>query len=271
MTGISLKNALKNGERIYGTAIISPSPHWPDAVKQTGLDFVFLDTEHIALSRETLAQMCQVYSGLGLPSIVRIPSPDPYEACKILDGGATGILAPYIESVDQVKALVGALKLRPLKGKKLQSVLDEGEAIEPTLQKYIDARNENAILLINIKSAPALDNLDELLAVPGLDGVIIGPHDLSCSLGIPEEYQNPMFKDAVEKIIDGCLSAGLAVGIHLSESPQLQIDWAKAGVNIIMHSSDISIFSQALKSDVDIMRAALGDKGAAKEMQQKII
>ncbi len=98
MNGKELLNVLKDGKRIYGSAIISPSPHWPDVVKQAGLDFTFLDTEHISLDRETLSQMCHSYSALGLPPIVRIPSPDPFEVCKVLDGGTTGIIAPYIKS-----------------------------------------------------------------------------------------------------------------------------------------------------------------------------
>jgi len=271
MTGKTIKDTLKKGGRIYGSAILSTSPHWPNAVKQTGVDFVFLDTEHIALGRETLAHICHIYSALGLPPIVRIPSPNPFEASKILDGGAAGILAPYIESAEQVKALVGAVKLRPLKGEKLKSILEQSEVLKSPLKEYINSRNENAILLINVESVPALNNLDNLLAVAGLDGIIIGPHDLSCSMGVPEEYHNPKFKKAVQKIIDATLNAGLAVGIHLSETPQMQIEWAKAGVNIIMHSSDIAIFSKALQSDIDTIRVALGEDVDRVKIHQKTI
>ena len=80
MTGKEFKSKLRHGERLYGSAILSSSTHWPRAVKQTGLDFVFLDTEHITLGRETLSNMCLLYAALGLPPIVRIPSPYPYQA-----------------------------------------------------------------------------------------------------------------------------------------------------------------------------------------------
>ena len=88
MNGKDLLNLLNDGKKIYGTAVVSSSPMWPFAVKQTGLDFVFLDTEHTPIDRTILAGMCQMYKALGIPPLVRIPSPDPYEACKVLDGGA---------------------------------------------------------------------------------------------------------------------------------------------------------------------------------------
>ena len=271
MNGYELVQHLKNGNRIYGTAILSNSALWPSAVKSTGIDFVFLDTEHVPLGRETLAQMCQVYKSLGLPPLVRIPSPDPFQACMALDGGAVGILAPYIESVEQVKALVGATKLRPLKGNKLTSLLADRSKMNEVLGRYITDRNKNNILLINIESLTAVENLDHLLAVPGLDGIIIGPHDLSCSLDIPEAYQNPLFKKTVRTIIEKSRMRGLPVGIHLSEAPELQIEWGEAGANIILHSSDISLFGTLLKKDIAQIRQALGDDRETSAQRKTII
>ena len=114
MTSKRLRAALHSGARIYGTLIVADSPRWPAQVARIGLDFVFIDTEHIALDRGRLSWMCQTYAALGLVPIVRIPSPDPYAATMALDAGAAGIVAPYVETVAQVKALHGAVKLRPI-------------------------------------------------------------------------------------------------------------------------------------------------------------
>ena len=255
----SLKKKLISGKRIYGTAIISPSPIWAKVVKQANLDFVFLDTEHIPLGRETLSNMCTIYSALGISPMVRIPSPDPVQACTALDGGATAILAPYIESVEQVKALVGAVKYRPLKGKKLQQILDGNEIPDEKLKNYIDERCKNNLLFINIESKPAIENLQALLSVPGLDGVIIGPHDLSCSIGLPEEYTHPVFEKTVTKIIKKCNKRNMGIGIHLSEGPEQQVKWAKAGMNIILHSSDISLFGKILNQEILTIKTKLKD------------
>ena len=124
MTPVELRRKLHAGDPVFGTLIVSPSPQWPAVVRGCGLDFVFIDTEHIALDRGELGWMCQTYSALGIPPLVRITSPDPYEATVALDGGAAGVIAPYVESPKQARALRGAVKLRPIKGHKLQSMLD---------------------------------------------------------------------------------------------------------------------------------------------------
>ena len=93
---------------------------------------------------------------------------------------------------DQVQALKGATKLRPLKGKKLERAL-QGKPIESELESYIKTNNRGNGLVINIESTDAMENLDDLLSVQGVDAVLIGPHDLSCSLGVPEKYDHPDF------------------------------------------------------------------------------
>jgi 2-keto-3-deoxy-L-rhamnonate aldolase RhmA len=272
MDGKEFVNRLKKGKRLYGTAILSPSPLWPSAVKRTGVDFVFIDTEHIPLDRTTLARMCQVYRAYGLPPLVRIPAPDPQEVYKVLDAGASGILAPYIESAEQVRQLVGAVKFRPLKGERLKEALQNQDSLEAGLKEYLRDYNKGHFLIINIESVPALEKLEELFSEPGLDGAIIGPHDLSISLGLPEQYDDPRFEDAVRKIISKAREKGLGAGIHLSESAELQIKWAKAGANIILHSADITLFQQRLKEDITDIRRALGEQeGGVKEEKDLIV
>ena len=175
MDGEEFLDCLRKGRRLYGTAVLSPSPLWPSAVKRTGVDFVFIDTEHIPLDRTTLAQMCLAYKGCGLPPLVRIASPDPHEARKVLDGGASGILAPYIESPEQVRELVGTAKLRPLKGERLREALQNQDSLESKLKDYLRDWNRGNFLMINVESVPALERLDHILAEPGLDGVITSP------------------------------------------------------------------------------------------------
>src|SRR5262245_6295159 len=190
MTGREIIQALHEGRYVYASAIVAMSPLWPSLAKQTGIDFVFVDTEHIPLDRQTLSWTCQTYQALGLPPVVRIPCNDPFEACKVLDAGAAGVIGPYVETADQVRDLVGAVKLRPLKGRRLREALRNGGTLEPALRDYLEQRNGDKVLIANIESMPAIEALDEICAVPGLDAVLIGPHDLSCSLGIPEQYQH---------------------------------------------------------------------------------
>lgn len=260
MTPEEIKESLQTGRRVYGTLIVSPSPKWPLAVQNTGIDFVFIDTEHIAIDRTTLSWMCRMYREIGTPAIVRIPSPNPYEACKVLDGGACGIIAPYVESVDEVKELVGATKYRPLKGHRLKKSLNTSGEVDYNLKKYIEKFCNGNILIINIESQPAVENLDQLLSVPGVDGVLIGPHDLSSSLGIPEEFDNPLFDRTVRKIIEKARKHHVGVGIHFWSDIKMEISWVKAGANLIIHSSDDIIFAAGLRKDIQTIKKNLGDQ-----------
>src|SRR5262245_53674007 len=229
MTGREIIKALHEGRHVFASAVVGISPQWPELAKKTGIDFVFVDTEHIPLDRQTLSYLCQTYQALGLPPVVRIPSPDPFEACKALDAGAGGIIGPYVETADQVRDLVGAVKWRPLKGRRLQEALSDPRTMEPELRDYLEKRNGDKILIVNIESVPAIASLDEISSVSGLDAVLIGPHDLSCSLGIPEKYDHPKFDEAVRTIFRVARKHNVGAGIHFWTNIDQEIAWAKAG------------------------------------------
>ena len=266
-----LGKALRNGQRVYGCLITSTSPHWPTKVLEVGLDFVFICTEHVPIGHETLSWMCQTYRALDLPPVVRIPSPDPYEACKVLDAGACGVIAPYVETAEQVRTLVGATKLKPLKGERLTAALEDINTLEPKLREYLEKCNADNVLIVNIESVPAINNLDEILAVPGLDGVLVGPHDLSTSLGIPEEWKHPCLDEAIKTIIRKARNKNVGAGIHFWRGIDQEIEWAKAGANLMMHSGDISAFVQVMHREIGEIREALGDKKAGEQDEGSII
>jgi 4-hydroxy-2-oxoheptanedioate aldolase len=260
MTGNELREKLRNGQRIYGSSIVSSASHWPSAVQQAGLDFVFLDTEHIPQDRVLLSWMCRAYRAMGVAPVVRIPKADPFEACQALDGGACGVVAAYVETPEEVRALVGATKLRPLKGARLERALSNPETLSPEMRDYIDEWCKDNVLIVNIESVPAMDNLDAILAVPGLDGVLVGPHDMTCNIGVPEQYDHPEFDRVVRELIEKARAANVGVGVHYFWDPlDQEIDWAKAGANLMLYSGDLSLFGKALKADIGAIKAALGD------------
>ena len=258
MNGHQLRKALHEGQRVYGTLVVSSSPRWPDAIQSSGLDFVFIDTEHTSLTADQVSWMCQAYSRAGLAPIVRIPSPDPNRAANVIDTGAAGVVAPYVETVEQANALRGAVRLRPLKGFRRDEIL-AGKPIESELETYLTSRNDAHSLIINVESVPAIAALDELLATPGIDGVLIGPHDLSCSLGIPEQYDHPEFMEAVKTIFRKARERTIAAGIHFTGNTEKQVEFLNAGATMLIHSADVSLFAQHLRIDLQQIREAVGD------------
>ena len=266
-----LLEKLQSGRNVYGTCITSTGAMWPAAIKKTGVDFVFIDTEHIPLARNEMAALCQQFRSLNITPIVRIPSPDAFLACQAIDAGALGVVAPYLESTDQIVELVGATKYRPLKGELLTKYLKGETEIPANVKEYVEKLNALNICIANIESVPAMEKLDEMLSVKGLDAVFIGPHDLSISLGIPEQYDSPVFEEAVKIIIHKARAHGLAIGIHFSLEPERQIQWMKEGANIVVHSFDVALFSQRLKHDLHFIKEAVGDITADPSNEEALV
>ncbi len=237
MTGADFKHKLHAGEKLFGTCITQPSPLWAKIIVEIKLDFVFIDNEHWPFSRNDIANLCQIYTNAGIIPIVRIPQPDPFLACMAVDSGALGIVAPYVEEVEQVKNLVGAVKYSPLKGKILRAGLEQDQWHKNT-KSYLQKKNEHRIVIINIESTPALDKLHELVDVPGLDALLIGPHDLTLSLGIVNQYEHPNFLKAVERIAKSARQKKIGAGIHAWWGIEQEKKLLALGLNMLIHSSD---------------------------------
>ncbi len=265
MTFTEFSVALRTGRRIYGTLVASTSSRWVPLLAGLPIDFVFIDTEHIPIDRETLGWMCQAYGAAGLPPVVRIAAPDPIAACQAVDFGAAAVIAPYVESAAQVRDLVGAVKRRPIKGQKLAAELAGHTPFPPALEAYVQKHNAGRSVIVNIESAPALAKLDEILAVPGLDAVLIGPHDLSCSLGFPEDYDHPAVEAAMLGIFRRARAAGVGAGIHSWMSVDREVAWCAAGANFMIHSSDLTATRNMIATEINALRARLGDDRRADE------
>lgn len=234
-------------------------------VETIGLDFVFLDAEHVPRDREILWWQCQAYAAMNLAPVVRVPFPDPDLARMAVDAGAHGVIFPYVESIDQVKALVGAVKYSPLKGERLASALAHRD-LNPATQAYLERRNPDAVAIINIESKAALDRIEDLCGVPGLDAVLIGPHDLTINLGIPEMYRHPDFDAAVRRIIQVARMHRLGAGIHYDFGIDQEVAWIKeAGANLIVHSNDVTAMARALREEIAAIKRAVGDAPAGAE------
>jgi len=139
------------------------------------------------------------------------------------------------------------------------------------MAEYVSKFNKCRVLLVNIESIPAIESLDEILSVPDLDGVLIGPHDLSCSLGIPEQYDHPCFAEAVQKIVEKERAKNIGVGIHNLPRLDQEIRYAKAGINMILHLADMMLFRNVLREDLKSIREGLGEKTSEEKLGDTLV
>jgi 4-hydroxy-2-oxoheptanedioate aldolase len=258
---------------LLGTLLTTDAALMLRQVLAVGPDFVFIDTEHVPMDRSTVAGLCVTLNSAGIPPVVRTMSRDPALATAAADAGAAAVVAPYVEDVEEVRALVGAVKHRPLKGEELDRRLrkeaasgdgdhNEGNGSaggadrDARLGSYLADRNRALSAVINVESVPALRRIDSLLSVPGLDAVLVGPHDLSCSLGIPEDYGHSSFRDALGRILHAAKRYGRGVGIHFSYcgSVERAAEWLRMGFDFFIYQSDLFFVASGLAGSLRALR-----------------
>lgn len=260
MRGQELRKALKSGEIVLGTLLEGCGhPTWPRFFSKIGLDYVFLDTEHPPLNPETVSWAAQAYAAWDVAPLVRIPIPAASYATRALDLGAHGVIVPYVETVAQVKEMIGAVKYRPLKGEAIQNAVAEGVFPSDDTYNFLADFNQDSVLIIMVESPAGISNLGEFLSLGNVDGVLIGPQDLSISIGVPEQYDNPRFAAAVEEIIQTCQDHGVSVGIHVAFNElEYELNWINKGCNIILHRSDTILIASNLAREFQTLKDMIG-------------
>jgi 2-keto-3-deoxy-L-rhamnonate aldolase RhmA len=260
MLGRDLQQALRKRDFVFGICLEGyGQPRWPRFFAQMGLDYVFLDTEHTPQNRETLAWAAQAYAAAGIGPLVRIPAASTAHANQALDLGAHGILVPYLETVPQVRDMVGVVKYRPLKGKLLENILEKNTRLDNQTSDYLAKYNRDAVLLIMIESLAGVDNLDDILAFGGVDGVLIGPHDLSISSGLPEQYEHPRYLQIIEEVFKICQKHNTSAGMHVSWGDlKYEKGLIQKGCNIILHSSDTICIANHITKELRELKAHAG-------------
>ena len=254
MNGAELKATLQAGGRVFGTMLsIGRNPRWIPVLSGVGLDYVIIDTEHNPRSRGELGDYLTMFNTTGVVPIVRIPIPDSHYVTMAMDAGAQGVLAPYCETVAEVKEVVAAAKWRPLKGEAARNLIEKGEHVSDATRDYLVERNKNSIAIIGVESVAAVNVLDQMLEVPGIDGFFVGPNDLSISLGIPDQYDRQEYQNTVKHIIDTASARGIPVLVH-HQTPELSTFWISQGARFILHGTDRRALAEGFRADFDKLR-----------------
>ena len=255
-----LKAALKAKRPVFGFMVsATASMRWGRVFAGSTLDFVVIDSEHGSRDRQLIADTVAQMQSLDITAIVRTPNTEEVYVAMALDAGADGVLVPYCESVDEVRHCAVKLRTHPLKGEYYERVVETGEYPSEKSKKYLSERHKNHIFIMGIESEPAANRVGELIDCADIDGVFIGPNDMSTSLGIPDESGNPIYLDTLSKIIAEADKRGIPTMIH-----QQTIDTsAKAielGARFIMHSSDAGILLRGTQEEFAELRKITSKK-----------
>ena len=234
-----VKQALRNGQVQLGCSCFQlRSVDAVRALAAAGLDWVFLDAEHGPFDFETLQDLARAAAGAGLCPIVRVADLQYPLIARALDCGAQGVLLPRVESPELLASAVSWTRFPPMgtRGFGLGPPHLEYEAI--SIPDAIAQINANVLVVLQIETKAAVERLDDLLAVPNIDAVLIGPGDLSIALGVPGDFAHPTFVATIERIRDRCERAGVAPGIHM-RTLDLGRQWIDRGFRLFSCNSDI--------------------------------
>jgi 2-keto-3-deoxy-L-rhamnonate aldolase RhmA len=249
-----VKHALKEGRVQLGCSFSQlRSPEVATILGKAGFDWTFLDSEHGGLDLETLQDLCRASVAVGMMPIVRVADVQYSLIARALDCGAMGVMLPRIESADVLARAVSWTYFPP-KGIRGYGLTAPHVNYEPvTMPQVIEHRNGNTLVTFQIETKVALERRDELLAVPGIDAVMVGPADLSISLGIPGEFENSKLTEAIEQIRDSAVKHGVAPGIHM-RSAALAKFWRDRGMRFLSTGSETGFLFDKAAETVQALR-----------------
>ena len=249
----TVKQALRDGKVQLGCSCFQlRSPDAVRALAAAGLDWVFFDAEHGPFGYETLQDLMRVASR---PGSVRRPRRQPRIRAdrSALDCGAMGVLLPRVESPELLAQAISWTRFPPL-GVRGFGLAAPQLGYEPvSIAQAIAHVNANILVVLQIETRTALERIDDLLAVKDIDAVLIGPGDLSISLGVPGQFDHPEFVAAVETIRDRCERAGIAPGMHM-RSLDLAKQWTGRGLRLFSCNSDIGFLLDKASETVAALR-----------------
>lgn len=209
-------------------------PTVADLLGDVGLDWVLFDTEHVAFDLQTLQMLLIALKGSGTVPLARVPWNDLVFIKRVLDMGVAGVLVPQLQTADEARAAVAACKYPPT-GVRGTGPRRPGRYGRLELE-YIPSANDQTIVMVMIETAAAVRNIDEILAVDDLDGIILGPVDLATSMGFYGAFEEPDVQEAIDSVIAKARAAGVPFGDgRVAENPA---EWLERGAQIISIGDD---------------------------------
>lgn len=222
------------------------SPELPPLLAVAGLDFFIIDTEHSPGDLARIEALARVARAAGVAPLVRVTDNEYFLIARTLDCGAAGVVAPRIQSAAAAQEVVAAVKFAPAgrRGYGLRGIHTDyqGRPIAESMARS----NEESIVVVQVESAEAIEDLVRTVEVPGIDAIMVGPNDLSISLGIAGQFDHPRFVAALERIAQVCGPSPVAAGIHLGDVARLN-ECRRLGYRFLIYSTDMALLLKSLR------------------------
>jgi 2-keto-3-deoxy-L-rhamnonate aldolase RhmA len=222
-------------------------------METTDIDYVILDMEHSGFGLDRIADLLAWFKATDIATIVRVPENLYHYLAGALDAGASGVQVASVETAEQARAIVQAVKYAPMGNRGLAISAAHSNFGSPKATEYLPFMNQQTVIILQIETMKGLENCEEIAAVEGVDVLAVGANDMTFSLGIHGQFEHPKLAAAMQKVIAACKKHGKIGKCHPHRPEQIG-DYAKMGYRMFMGNSDVSHLRQGVKATVDKLR-----------------
>lgn len=249
-----VKEKLARGEPTIGHWLSIPSSTVAELLTCVGMDWLLMDTEHSPIGYETMEDLLRAIKDTNVVPLARVAAAEAPLIKKVLDRGVCGVLVPLVNTAAEARNVVAACKYPPegIRGVAGTRVSRWG----CTLAEYYREWNDNVLIAIQIETKQALENVEEIAAVPGVDVLFVGPADLSANLGTFQQFDHPRFKSAVQRILNAAKNAGIAAG-YMSFGAESVLEKVDEGFRFIAAGTDTKLLLSAAQATYERINEGL--------------
>ena len=223
--------------------------------KTSGFDTLYVDMEHNTLSIDTVCQICIAAQQIGITPLVRVPANTPEYICRVLDGGAMGVITPHIRSAAEARKMVDLVKFPPIGHRSASGALSHYQYRSFPMTETQSAMNDATSLVVMMETVAALENVEDIIAVDGVDMLLIGSNDLCAEMGINGQYDHPKLQAAFERTIAAARKVGKHVGVGgLASRDDLMAQYVQMGVRYVSTGTDLSFLIAACTAKARFVR-----------------
>jgi 2-keto-3-deoxy-L-rhamnonate aldolase RhmA len=228
---------------------------YPIMAGAIGFDAIYVDLEHTATSLETTSMLCAAAIGADVFPMVRVPSHDHQYLTRVIDTGAMGVIAPHVDTRKQAELLVEACRFPPVGHRSIVGPNPATGYAALSQADTVELLERQTVVCAMVETPEAIEHVGEIASVPGLDMVLVGPHDLTAEMGILGRFRDPRFLDAVTETARACSAHGKILGIAGIAELDLLSDFVGLGVRFVSAGTDTGFFTQAARARVAELRS----------------
>jgi len=250
----NFKNSIKNRTLIIGSWVTIGEPSIIEILSTADFEWIGIDLEHTAIDFVITKNLISTAQGLNMSAIVRVGKNDELIIKRVMDSGADGIIVPMIKNRTEAIDSVNYLKYPPI-GKRGIGI-GRGNSYGTKFDEYRDWVENEAVLIIQIEHIESVRNIDEILDVSGIDAILIGPYDLSGSMGFPGQFHREDVKQAIDEVIKKAKSKNIPFGFHIvNTNPEETISKIESGANFVAYGTDFSFLGDIARNGMKTIKA----------------